>query len=1259
VYLDDISVLSGTVDTGTLDFHSAGQPVSPFLNTGLTAEAVWSAQVGSFSDITGSFGQLLNDRLAIKRGLVNDTNASTTSFITDLTETTSNFYQNQIIVMMSGQNNGLSRRISAYDGSTKTITLDPALPFAPAFNDEFVILSQYVSTSLTAADIWNYTTRRLTDATLTGGGQIATKADIDALNNISAADVWSYGTRTLTGGVTLSDPKQVWDVATSLLSTAGSIGKLIVDNLDVAVSTRGTSNLTAADVWSAAERTITGLTDPALAAIASNVWAYTTRELTSGDLTPKRVWDYLLSAITTSNSIGLLLKTNIDTQLSTMKTDLTAEINQNEAKLDTLINNLIIAQSSVNDTSPTITQFKTNLTNANDDFYNDGVLVFTSGLNSGQVRRISDYDGTDKKITVNPALTVAPSNGDTFTILAQTANASLDAGTIWSYATRRLTDAQLDSGSLATLANLQSTETSLSNQITQTQKISVGKIVNQDTSVKSGNSLTILFRADSGLTGNNRPKINVWDPSGTQVVTDQFMTELGSTGVYKYALTFESSWGTGQFTVQASESTNNTKDSINISVTATDIATIGTTIDLLAQDLISVRSTVSTASASSTVSSFGTNLTSAVDDLYNNALITFTSGANAGMARRIEDYDGTNKVLSVEPDLPSVPANGDSFTILKQIAVPTTKITTIQTDVATVKSDVSTIKTDVALIKSRLDNIDSSITALQNKVQSSVTSIYQVRPEDMFPAMTTISTAIQSINTTLGKLDSTLLASLLSISQESLADIKYVRNKLADFKAITTVQRQILEKVAPIINTWYTSGSVDLNVMISNPSDGPLKVPVKVYLPKEARMEHIMDNGGLDIQYDVQLDTLYAQGEFQLGPRESLKKTIKMRDIWQIAEEDLNLMKTQSEKLLKQLEKTQFSAQAVLLKNDLDTRIDKIIRTQAENIASPQDKIMTYRENKESLAAAQKDLDELKNLVTQSAASKGFLGAFGGIQTITIWGIIIAFVTGFGLMIMVLFTMWRHQMRLAGGQLALQSHILSGGKVDTQTLAKIFADGVVTEKEEEETLRKYLTQSEIERVKKRLSKEKIQEISKKFSISFFSYFKKLLAKFGLKIFIALIAIAFIAGLIFVLPKIIKGVSGIFSGAKNTPAQTNVQPPVETAPAIAPESQPSPESSASPVATTSEPTTSEQKSTSGLEKPIFILVKQTPTGWLNVRKEPSKTAKIIGKVNVGEKLEAIGLEEAKGGEKFGWYNIVLPDAKTGWVYGEYVQIVIRE
>ena len=65
----------------------------------------------------------------------------------------------------------------------------------------------------------------------------------------------------------------IWDVLTSALITAGSIGKLIVDNLNATISSR--SSHTAADVWAVLE-----------------------------------------SAIVTASSIGLKLKTNLDSTVS-------------------------------------------------------------------------------------------------------------------------------------------------------------------------------------------------------------------------------------------------------------------------------------------------------------------------------------------------------------------------------------------------------------------------------------------------------------------------------------------------------------------------------------------------------------------------------------------------------------------------------------------------------------------------------------------------------------------------------------------------------------------------------------------------------------------------------------------------------------------------------------------------------------------------------------------------------------------------------
>lgn len=86
-------------------------------------------------------------------------------------------------------------------------------------------------------------------ATSQAAADDATLAAIAALNNISAADVWSAGTRTLTAfdaafktGYALSSAgvQAIWDALTSALTTVGSIGKLLVDNINATISSRST-----------------------------------------------------------------------------------------------------------------------------------------------------------------------------------------------------------------------------------------------------------------------------------------------------------------------------------------------------------------------------------------------------------------------------------------------------------------------------------------------------------------------------------------------------------------------------------------------------------------------------------------------------------------------------------------------------------------------------------------------------------------------------------------------------------------------------------------------------------------------------------------------------------------------------------------------------------------------------------------------------------------------------------------------------------
>lgn len=75
-------------------------------------------------------------------------------------------------------------------------------------------------------------------------------------------------------GLSATAIQAIWDALTSALTTVGSIGKLLVDNINATISSR--SSHAAADVWSVATRTLTSF-----GTLVSDIWANATRTLTS------------------------------------------------------------------------------------------------------------------------------------------------------------------------------------------------------------------------------------------------------------------------------------------------------------------------------------------------------------------------------------------------------------------------------------------------------------------------------------------------------------------------------------------------------------------------------------------------------------------------------------------------------------------------------------------------------------------------------------------------------------------------------------------------------------------------------------------------------------------------------------------------------------------------------------------------------------------------------------------------------------------
>jgi len=124
----------------------------------------------------------------------------------------------------------------------------------------------------------------------------------------------------------------------------------------------------------------------------------------------------------------------------------------------------IAIEGAINDATPTASAFITDLTNADDDFYKDALIVMTSGTQTGQARPISAYNGTTFEITLDEAFTTAPIDTDEFIILVGHTHPITDYvsnGPITTASGVVDSDLKLIDGSAAILANFKASASAI------------------------------------------------------------------------------------------------------------------------------------------------------------------------------------------------------------------------------------------------------------------------------------------------------------------------------------------------------------------------------------------------------------------------------------------------------------------------------------------------------------------------------------------------------------------------------------------------------------------------------------------------------------------------------------------------------------------------------------------------------------------------------------------------------------------------------
>lgn len=128
-----VSILTSTSTILLSSSATSAQLVDDIWDEPLTAHTV--------NQTPGKVIKGISEAWISAEGAVNDAAATTTSFVTDLTSAVDNFYNDTVLVFITGSLTGQSRPITTYNGTTKAVTFDEAFTSAPANTDQFIVLN--------------------------------------------------------------------------------------------------------------------------------------------------------------------------------------------------------------------------------------------------------------------------------------------------------------------------------------------------------------------------------------------------------------------------------------------------------------------------------------------------------------------------------------------------------------------------------------------------------------------------------------------------------------------------------------------------------------------------------------------------------------------------------------------------------------------------------------------------------------------------------------------------------------------------------------------------------------------------------------------------------------------------------------------------------------------------------------------------------------------------------------------------------------
>ncbi|MDD5270123.1 MAG: GGDEF domain-containing protein [Candidatus Omnitrophica bacterium] len=180
-------------------------------------------------------------------------------------------------------------------------------------------------------------------------------------------------------------------------------------------------------------------------------------------------------------------------------------------------------------------------------------------------------------------------------------------------------------------------------------------------------------------------------------------------------------------------------------------------------------------------------------------------------------------------------------------------------------------------------------------------------------------------------------------------------------------KRNSLLVIALMMWASAAQAGVVLKMTAENPSQYESRdVSVRSFLPSGVKPENIINNGGLEVAYDVKQGKYYVFRDVNLGPQESVTFEIEVEDIWKVDEAYLASLTSHAKDLSEKLRRTEYSAVSSKLNEMVSADAAAIIKRQdasGTDKVVPVEHINAYEANKALLDKIRRDVGTMENLV--------------------------------------------------------------------------------------------------------------------------------------------------------------------------------------------------------------------------------------------------------------------------------------------------------